>query len=676
MPCQSDEVMVGPDTEVVDLLELHGFRPARKFLPRNKAELVGAVAMSTAQHHSLRALGANWSLSHAGIATDLVDTADLKKHLSQPRRAGSTPLASHRLRDGGQDLLARLVPEGGASHYVHVEAGIKIKDLLDDLKSCGLALPTMGAGGGQSLAGALSTGTHGADIDTPPLVEWVRAVHLVGPGGQEWWVTPQESAFASDELFTLSNWCEDTRIVAHDEAFDAVRTAVGRIGVIYSMILEVVPAYVLIEANLAHEWRQVRKELGTSSIVGGKRTGIFDAPLTGIADGWFRENVIDTYILVKHTGGKGFNPTAVKVAERGLVPEKLKFMGLVELARDLHGATPKQLRHANIVVNLSRPEQCWMTRRWAVAAWVGENHMEPTSRRPIVQALIENKRDPRRIVAPLREVFTAGWDGDDWINLAVGLAAHIDVAKEFVKFVDVRMPLIAAECTTSGEALFLILYRLLTNPVLAETVRQPVLDAVSGVLSGDFTKRVRVGHACDVLDTHDYDFDGAQSGDSAEFLFDAAAQDYLHFADAVVALARDNYPLLGYMGIRFTPRASALIAMQRFDLTASVEVATGRARQDNVYAAFWDKLHEAAEAHHGIPHWGQEFRQSRHGIEEHYGSTLVRWRSMLAELSTDGPAAFSTTFSRAVGLEPTEASGLFLEDALTMFLRALDGATD
>src|SRR5215210_743159 len=119
MPCQSDEVTVGPSAEAVDLLELHGFWPARKFLPRNKAELVGAVAMSTADHRSLRALGANWSLSHAAIATDLVDTADLQKHLSQPRRAGSAPLPAHRLRDsGGEDVLARLVPEDGASHYV------------------------------------------------------------------------------------------------------------------------------------------------------------------------------------------------------------------------------------------------------------------------------------------------------------------------------------------------------------------------------------------------------------------------------------------------------------------------------------------------------------------------------------------------------------------------------
>jgi hypothetical protein len=51
----------------------------------------------------------------------------------------------------------------------------------------------MGAGGGQSILGALSTETHGSDVQLSPLCDYVRAIHLVGPGGQEWWVEPAES---------------------------------------------------------------------------------------------------------------------------------------------------------------------------------------------------------------------------------------------------------------------------------------------------------------------------------------------------------------------------------------------------------------------------------------------------------------------------------------------------
>ena len=87
-------------------------------------------------------------------------------------------------------------------------------------------------------------------------------------------------------------------------------------------------------------------------------------------------------------------------------------------------------------------------------------------------------------------------------------------------------------------------------------------------------------------------------------------------------------------------------------------------------------LHDAAIAHGGIPHWGQEFRQSAADLSGHYGKDLTLWRSMLAELSVDGPAAFGTPFTRDLGLEPGEASGVFIYDALTAFLTALDGSSD
>src|SRR6202035_4332329 len=119
------------------------------------------------------------------------------------------------------------------------------------------------------LAGALSTGTHGADFQVPPLVEWIRAIHLVGAGEQEWWITPEVSMFATERLLHLQDWCDDARIVANDNAFDAVRVGVGRMGVIYSMILEVVQAYSLIEVSFEHKWAEIRTQLGASRVSAG-----------------------------------------------------------------------------------------------------------------------------------------------------------------------------------------------------------------------------------------------------------------------------------------------------------------------------------------------------------------------------------------------------------------------
>ena len=41
---------------------------------------------------------------------------------------------------------------------------------------------------GATLAGALATATHGAEFEWPLLIDTVKAVHLVGPGGVHWWI--------------------------------------------------------------------------------------------------------------------------------------------------------------------------------------------------------------------------------------------------------------------------------------------------------------------------------------------------------------------------------------------------------------------------------------------------------------------------------------------------------
>ena len=159
---------------------------------------------------------------------------------------------------------------------------------------------------------------------------------------------------------------------------------------------------------------------------------------------------------------------------------------------------------------------------------------------------------------------------------------------------------------------------------------------------------------------HSYDLDYTVSGDSAEYLFDAADTRYLEFADAVTKLAGKHYPVFGYMGIRFTPASSALIAMQRHDSTVSVEVATIRARSDLIYAPFWLDVHAAAHELHGTPHWGQEFIATAHDIAERYGDNIALWRQVLSELSAEDPQVFSTPFTRNLDLEPSGPAGLLL----------------
>ena len=75
-----------------------------------------------------------------------------------------------------------------ADRLVYVTGSTRICDFQRILEPMGLMLPTMGALGFQSLAGAVATSTHGGTIHLPPTADFVRAIHLIGPGGTHWWI--------------------------------------------------------------------------------------------------------------------------------------------------------------------------------------------------------------------------------------------------------------------------------------------------------------------------------------------------------------------------------------------------------------------------------------------------------------------------------------------------------
>ena len=142
MPCSGGVVSWQANALVEDLLFVHPFRSASLYRPASRPELVSAVVQSARAGHSMRAQGTNWSLSEAGVAQDVVDTSGLALHVSRPYPPSGRPLAWNRLRDNGTDFLQRACtgrPETIGRHYVHVEAGIKIRDLLDDLRQWEMA---------------------------------------------------------------------------------------------------------------------------------------------------------------------------------------------------------------------------------------------------------------------------------------------------------------------------------------------------------------------------------------------------------------------------------------------------------------------------------------------------------------------------------------------------------
>lgn len=119
------------------------------------------------------------------------------------------------------DLLEGIVNLNEAEKTVTVYAGTKLKKLGEALEELGYAQENLGDINAQSIAGAISTGTHGTGIRFGNLSTQVVALWLVTPEGK---------------LFE----CSETK---NEDFFKAAQVSLGLLGIIVKVKLQVVPLY-------------------------------------------------------------------------------------------------------------------------------------------------------------------------------------------------------------------------------------------------------------------------------------------------------------------------------------------------------------------------------------------------------------------------------------------------
>lgn len=185
----------------------------------------------------------------------------------------------------------------------HVEAGITIADLqqLLDHQHPRLALRASGGSPGATLAGVLSTATHGGEFraDWPLLVDCVRAVHLVGPGGVQWWIEGDVPVADRGKLADRYPGPPPIRFIggrgwSHpglpgltaQDVLNAVAVSMGTMGVIYSVVLAVVPQFGLRQVVHPTTWPGLLAAAGTTEALlrAGDPTAN-QAVLTALMDG-------------------------------------------------------------------------------------------------------------------------------------------------------------------------------------------------------------------------------------------------------------------------------------------------------------------------------------------------------------------------------------------------------
>lgn len=188
-----------------------------------------------------------------------------------------------------------------SSAFALVGGGILVCHLNEALWERGLALETQGSFDGQSLAGAISTGTHGAGAFHGAIADSVEAVVLVtalrdpATGAGRWEVLQIEpdpdEAISDPARFPADRAGVRWRLVQDRALFEAVIVSMGTMGVIAGFVMRTRPAYFLYEVRVGRPWTEVRSNFTERALV----------PPNGFSDtGWRYELVVNPEKVAGH----------------------------------------------------------------------------------------------------------------------------------------------------------------------------------------------------------------------------------------------------------------------------------------------------------------------------------------------------------------------------------------
>ncbi|HKP56425.1 MAG TPA: FAD-binding protein [Polyangiales bacterium] len=253
-----------------------GSKDAKAFLP-GLAGLQQIVREAEHSHKRVRAMGSGWSLSNAAYTEDyLVNTSRLTHWFVGFR----TPtMLTPQFRSKSQRL-------------VFAQCGVLIKTLSAYLEARGLSLSTSGASNGQTIAGAISTGTHGAANAFGSIQESVLGLHMIAEGGKHYFIQRASRPAVSDEFCAFLG-AEPRN---DDALFQAALVSFGSFGIIHGVLFEASPLYWLERHVKRVDYAAVREVLGTLDVTSLQLPG-------GSALPFHLEIVLNPYALGQGQGG-------------------------------------------------------------------------------------------------------------------------------------------------------------------------------------------------------------------------------------------------------------------------------------------------------------------------------------------------------------------------------------
>lgn len=653
--------------------------------PRSLAELI-ELCKNRPPGERFKAAGSHWALSEAAISDHtFIETHDPR----EAHQAMGKTLDNVIPRCLTREYLQHMVTKGAEGdadginmrwYLVHIESGKRIyqayaelDELIDVADTSTLAgflsrhfgaggyggpwaFRTLGGAGGQTVVGASSTGTNGGDFDRPPVADSIVAIHLVADGGKHYWIEAVEPGvpqltddfmmsleFRTEELGGVNNF----EIIRDNSVFDAVLVSAGRFGVIYSVVLKVVPEYALHEKRRLHLWQDIRDQIKDRS------SPLYrDAPPGGTAGS---QRYLE--IAVSLTSHANFTRNLVGITKRWDVPMTAGINGRAE--RVGHVGDFDELIQANrysmagrnhpynpFPDDLNRPAGPSMLER----ACADGNFVRGVLQQAIGELSEFVSTGGSIVGAALSLIVTVG--GGGVLALLAALALIVDILRQIVDGWDDEVRF--------AEAMDGVRRKLL-DPDETDPARR-----AAGILawqliffiafSDQQSARDFSAASYAVMDTRDYQDVGCTVNvDSVEVFFDAADDRLIAFIDTLIGfeilLELQGKAFVGYASLRFTGPTRATIGMERWATSCAVEVAclkdVGGSQELIDFAVEW-----ALNPNSGAKlHWGQRNDADRRDVERAFPG-IFAWRRALARIIGNGPPdGFSSAFTRRTGLE-------------------------
>jgi L-gulono-1,4-lactone dehydrogenase len=219
-----------------------GTDPLRIYRPSGDEALRRVVEIVREAEHSgctVRAVGSGHSWSDVALTGGfLIETHGL-----------------NRVLDVDAEPLREDVDRG---NLVYTEAGIRLRELNRALDDAGLALSNMGGYDAQTVAGVISTSTHGSGLGFGPIADSIRSLDVVGSGGNVYRIEP-ETGLTDRGAYEARH--PDRKLIQSDRWFHSAVVGMGCMGVVYAAIVAVEPKYWLKEVRTLSTWSQLKSDV-------------------------------------------------------------------------------------------------------------------------------------------------------------------------------------------------------------------------------------------------------------------------------------------------------------------------------------------------------------------------------------------------------------------------------